>query len=292
VRSARLGQAPTARHTHSMKLSLSTGSFYTYPLRTVLRMARRAGFDGVEIGVNPEVIARGGQAVRRLVEAEGLSLFSIHPTVVPLPGWRERRGGLDRTIRLAQDAGAQVVVAHTPWTETLDEGQGLLFRRQIEAWQPRLAGGSLCLAVENKAIHHEAQRRYALTPLDRLRAFADRYDLGLVLDVVHAGSAGEDLIHARQTFDGRLVDVHLSDLGGSRPLRSVRTLDKFLEEHRFPGAGDLPLNDFLADLQRSSYTGPVTLEVGPIDLQVWWPPAARRRLTQAMAWLTGALASR
>jgi len=275
-----------------MKLSLSTGSLYPYPLRAVFRMARGAGFDGVEVGVNPEAIARGGQAVRQLAEAEGLSLFSVHPTVVPLPGWREQHGGLDRTIRLAQDAGAQVVVAHTPWTETLDEGKGLAFCRQIEALQARLAGGGLRLAIENKAVYREAHRRYALTSLDRLRAFADRYDLGLVLDVVHAGSAGEDLIHARQTFDGRLVDVHLSDLGGSRPLRSVRTLDKFLEEHRFPGAGDLPLGGLLAELQRSGYAGPITLEVGPVDLQVWWPPAARRRLAQAMAWIKDALASR
>jgi len=275
-----------------MKLSLSTGSLYPYPLRAVFRMARGAGFDGVEVGVNPEAIARGGQAVRQLAEAEGLSLFSVHPTVVPLPGWREQHGGLDRTIRLAQDAGAQVVVAHTPWTETLDEGKGLAFCRKIEALQARLAGGGLRLAIENKAVYREAQRGYALTPLDRLRAFADRYDLGLVLDAVHAGSAGEDLIYARQTFGSRLVNVHLSDLGGSRPFRSVRLLDKLLEQHRFPGVGDLPLAGLLAELQRSGYAGPITLEVGPVDLQAWWPPAARRRLAQAMAWMKEALSSR
>jgi len=275
-----------------MKLSLSTGSFYPYPLRTVLRMARQAGFDGVEIGVTPEVIARGGRATRQLVEAEGLCLFSVHPTLVPLPGWREKRGGLSRTIRLAQDAGAQVVVAHTPWTETLEQGKGLLFCRQIEAWQARLAGGSLCLAIENKAVQRESDRKYALTPLDRLRAFADHYDLGLVLDAVHAGLAGEDLICARQTFDGRLVNVHLSDLGGRRKIGSVRPLNRFLEQHRFPGSGNLALADLLADLRRSHYAGPVTLEVGPVDLKVWWPPAARRRLAQAVAWMKDALASR
>ena len=275
-----------------MQLSLSTGSFYTYPLRAVLRMARDAGFDGVEIGVNPEVIARGGQAVRRLVEAEGLSLFSVHPTLVPLPGWRERHGGLDRTIRLAQAAGAQVVVAHTPRVETLDEARGVLFCRQIETWQAHLAGGSLRLAIENKAIYREAERRYALTPLGRLRAFADRYDLGLVLDAVHAGSAGEDLVRARQIFDSRLVNVHLSDLGVRWPFRLVQPLRKLLEQHRLPGAGDLPLVDLLADLQRTGYAGPITLEVGPVDLQIWWPPAARRRLARAMAWMKEALASR
>jgi sugar phosphate isomerase/epimerase len=112
------------------------------------------------------------------------------------------------------------------------------------------------------------------------------------LDATHAGSAGEDLVRARQTFDSRLVNVHLSDLGGQRPFRLVRMLDKFPEQHRFPGAGDLPLADLLVELQRSDYAGPITLEVGPVDLQAWWPPAARRRLAQAVVWIKGAIASR
>jgi sugar phosphate isomerase/epimerase len=69
-------------------------------------------------------------------------------------------------------------------------------------------------------------------------------------------------------------------------------LRRFLEQHRFPGAGDLALVDLLVELQRSGYAGPITLEVGPVDLQAWWPPAARRRLAQAMAWMKDAIASR
>ena len=71
-----------------MKLSLSTGTLYVYPLRTVFRWARAAGFDGVELTVNPEAIVRGGRAVRELAEAEDVELLTVHPTVVPLPRWR------------------------------------------------------------------------------------------------------------------------------------------------------------------------------------------------------------
>jgi sugar phosphate isomerase/epimerase len=275
-----------------MKLSLSTGSLYVYPLRTVFRLAHEAGFDGVEVTVNPEAILRGGQAVRRLAEAEGLILFSVHPTVVPLPGWREKRDGLDRTIRLAQAAGADLIVFHTPRAETLETGQGLAFRHEIEAWQERLVGGRLRLAIENKAVHDEVERHYALTPLGHLRAFADRYDLGLVLDTVHASLAGEDLLSARQTFDGRLVNVHLSDLGGKLPGHSPLILQKLLGEHRLPGIGNLPLVELIADLEAGGYAGPLTLEVSPIDLRLWWPPAVRRRLAQAVVWMRQAAATR
>ena len=268
-----------------MKFSLSTGTLYIYPLGTILGWAREAGFDGVELTVNPEAIARGGKAIRRLAEAEGLDIYSVHPTVIPLPGWRERRGGLEPTIRLAQEAGASLVVLHTPRSACLEAGEGLLFRQRIEIWQPRLAGSGLSLAVENKAVRSEAARDYVLTPLDRLQAFAARYDLGLVLDTTHAGASGEDLIRARQVFDGRLANVHLSDMGGSTAIAALPYLRTLLGEHRFPGAGELALEDLMTDLKGCGYAGPVTLEVNPFAVRAWWPPAVRRRLARATRWM-------
>jgi sugar phosphate isomerase/epimerase len=268
-----------------LRFSLSTGTLYAYPLSWIFRAARQAGFDGVELVVNPEAIVRGGRAVRRIAEAEGVEIISVHPTVVPLRGWRERRNGIGPTIRLAQEIGAGLVVMHTPRSESLEEGDGLVFRQRVETWQGRLAGGGQQLAVENKAIRDEQERYYALTPLDRLRAFADRHDLGLVLDTAHAGTAGEDLLEARQVFGSRLCNVHLSDLGGRFPLARFSLAHRFLGEHRFPGTGELALLALLADLKGSAYTGPVTLEVSPWAVRAWWPPAVHRRLAQALAWM-------
>ena len=268
-----------------MRYSLSTGTLYVYPLAWIFRWARQVGFDGVELVVNPEAILRGGQAVRRLAEAEGIEILSVHPTVVPLRGWRERRNGIGPTVQLAREIGAGLVVMHTPRSESLDEGDGLAFRQRIETWQDRLAGSGTRLAVENKAIRAERERSYALTPLDRLRAFADRHDLGLVLDTAHAGTAGEDLVQARQVFDSRLCNVHLSDLGGRLPLSGLPLVHRFLGEHRFPGTGELALSDLLAALKDNAYAGPVTLEVSPWAVRGWWPPTVRRRLAQALAWM-------
>lgn len=268
-----------------MKFSLSTGTLYIYPLRVVFGWARQAGFQGVEVVVNPEAIARGGSAVRRLADEAGVEIVAVHPTVVPLPRWRERHGGMERTIPLAREMGAPVVVMHTPRTERLDEAEGLAFRRRIETWQPRLRDHGLRLAVENKTVNSETDRGYALTPLDRLRAFADRHDLGLVLDTAHAGTAGEDLLHARRLFDGRLVDVHLSDVGGALSPLLPAGARRALNQHRFPGVGELGLAPLLAALQTDGYAGPVTLEVNPSALRFWWPPAVRRHLAQALYWM-------
>jgi sugar phosphate isomerase/epimerase len=185
-----------------------------------------------------------------------------------------------------------LVITHTPRSTSLEEGKGLRFRQQIELWQTQLADSGLGLAIENKAIRHPRDRCYVLTPLDRLRDFADRYNLGLVLDTSHAGTANADLLRARRTFDGRLANVHLSDTGGSVPLAANRTVRKALEQHRFPGDGDLSLVDLMADLANCGYTGPVTLEISPLAMDIWWPPSVRRRLTEAITWMKQATSSR
>jgi sugar phosphate isomerase/epimerase len=186
---------------------------------------------------------------------------------------------------MALDTGAGLVVTHTPRAESLDQGDGLSFRQHIETWQPRLVGTGLRLAVENKAIHHEEARRYVLSPLEQLHAFADRYDLGLVLDTTHAGTAGEDLLRARRIFGARLANVHLSDVGGQVPLANLPQARRYLGEHRLPGTGDLALEELMANLSGEGYAGPVTLEVNPFEVKVWWPPAVRRHLTRAAAWI-------
>jgi sugar phosphate isomerase/epimerase len=264
---------------------------YIYPLAWVLRWAREAGFEGVELDVNPEAIVRGGRSLRQLAQSKGVEILTVHPTVVPLPGWRERHDGMDRTIRLAQEIGAGLVVMHTPRSVSLNEGEGLAFRQTIEEWQPRLAGSGLQLAVENKAIRTPDDRTFVLTPVDGLQGFCERHDLGLVLDTTHAGTAGEDLLSVRKVFGKRLANVHLSDMGGRVPLAGLPWVDTMLGQHRFPGSGSLALEELLADLGSNGYTGPVTLELNPFAVRVWWPPAVRRRMHEAAQWLKSALGS-
>ena len=57
-----------------MKFSLSTGMLYPYPLRWVFRWARKAGYHGVELLVNPEAITRGGVGARQIADEEGVGV--------------------------------------------------------------------------------------------------------------------------------------------------------------------------------------------------------------------------
>jgi sugar phosphate isomerase/epimerase len=76
----------------------------------------------------------------------------------------------------------------------------------------------------------------------------------VTLDISHVAASGLDLIAVYGKLAGQLRHVHLSDsdlTGG--------------DQHRLPGKGKLPLNEFLTALERDNYPGAVSLELKP------WP---------------------
>ena len=105
-----------------MELSLSTGCIYVYPLRFVFGIARESGFVGVELVVSPEVELRGGRYVRHLAESSGLTIFSLHPPILPFPGWSDYRTIVPKLIDLALEADAEYVVLHPPSAPSLADG--------------------------------------------------------------------------------------------------------------------------------------------------------------------------
>ena len=269
----------------SVELSLSTGCIYIYPLRSIFNIARECGFAGVELVVGPEVELRGGRYVRGLAESYGLTIFSLHPPILPFPGWSDYRTVVPRLIDLALEVGARYVVLHPPNAPSLADGRG---RRYVEALREglqRTEGASLRIALENRAFFRPRDRDYVLGDLRELRAFADELDLPLVLDTSHAATSSYSLAEAYHLFADRLVNIHLSDLRSPPWPLSTPSLHTFLKHHQIPGDGQLPLADFLSRLAADGYCGPITLEISPVVLRIWWPPGVKSQLARCVAYV-------
>jgi len=272
-----------------VKLSLSTGSLYIYPLRSAFHLAREAGFDGVELVVGPEVLWRGGSEVRRLADDYGLMIFSLHPPLFSMPGWREYGTVMPKLIALAKELGTGLIVLHPPSASDGKHPHSQAFLDAVDTGQRALAGTPIRLALENPA--RLARSRRLLTDPEALRGFAQAHDLPLVLDTAHAGSLGHPLEQAYEFYDGRLVNVHLSDVVDSFPIPDILGLHTYFRRHQVPGEGRLPLAELLHRLAADGYQGPVTLELSPIVLRIWWPPRVRRRLREVVAWLRNVVGS-
>jgi sugar phosphate isomerase/epimerase len=268
-----------------MELSLSTGCIYIYPLRSIFSIARAAGFAGVELVVSPEVEWRGGRYVRRLAERYGLTIFSLHPPILPFPGWSDYRTVVPRLIDLALEVGARYVVLHPPKARSLADGRGRSYVEALREGLQRIEGTDLRIAIENRAFFRPRDRDYVLSDLRELRAFADELDLPLVLDTSHAATSSYSLAEAHRILADRLVNVHLSDMRSPPWPLSVHFLHTYLKHHQIPGDGQLPLADLLRRLAADGYCGPITFEISPVALRIWWPPGVKRRLARCVAYV-------
>jgi len=285
-----------------VELSLSTGCIYIYPLRSMFSIASECGFTGVELVVSPEVELRGGRYVRCLAKSYGLTIFSLHPPILPFPGWSDYRTTIPRLIDLALEAGAGYVVLHPPNARRLADDRGFALRpvlspgeglcpkgrRYVTALREglqRIAGTGLRIALENRAFFRPGDRHYALSDLRDLRAFADELDLPLVLDTSHAATTSYSLAEAYHILADRLVNVHLSDLRPPPWPLNVHFLHTYLKHHQIPGDGQLPLADLLSRLVADGYCGSITLEISPVALRIWWPPGVKSRLARCVAYV-------
>ncbi|HEY4266616.1 MAG TPA: sugar phosphate isomerase/epimerase [Galbitalea sp.] len=230
-----------------IRVGMSTSCVYPLPLREAFRLARLAGFDGVEIMVTTEKSTQDAAAILALSRAYDQPILSIHAPVLPLTQlvWgSDPAAKLRHSAQLALDVGARTVVVHPP------------FR-----WQPRFAQAfeivvgeiaaeyGVDLAVENMfgwRIGERDLRVYSPTP-DPTGMAVD----AMTLDFSHAAIAGRDGLDLALAMGSRLRHIHLCDgLGGT-----------LLDEHLIPGHGSQPVAEVLAYLAATGWKGSVVAEV-------------------------------
>ena len=250
----------------AIKIGLSTAS--VYPLRTeaAFEYAARLGYDGVELMVWAESVSQDIRAIAAMSAHYGVPVLSVHAPCLlisqrvwganPIPK-------LERSVRAAEELGAQTVVVHPPfrWQRRYAEG----FSDQVAALE---ADSEVLVAVENM-FPFRADRFFGAgdTSVQRMRkrggkpgpgisAFAPSYDpldghhAHYTLDLSHTATAGTDALDmARRMGDG-LVHLHLCDGNGAST-----------DEHLVPGRGGQPVAEVCRMLAGGNFTGHVILEV-------------------------------
>ncbi len=254
----------------AIKVGLSTAS--VYPLRTeaAFEYAARLGYDGVELMVWAESVSQDIPAIKKLSEKYDIPVLSVHAPCLLIS---QRVWGanpiakLERSVRAAEQLGAQTVVVHPPfrWQRRYAEG----FTDQVAELEDST---DVMVAVENMfpfradRIFGTGQpsisrmRKRGGTPGVAVSAFAPSYDpldgnhAHYTLDLSHSATAGTDAIDMAQRMgvngpDG-LVHLHLCDGSGAST-----------DEHLVPGRGTQPTVEVCQMLAASTFSGHVILEV-------------------------------
>jgi sugar phosphate isomerase/epimerase len=254
------------------RILLSTGSLYNYGTDRVFEIARRTGFDGVEIIVDRRTDTFQVPYLRSLIERYGLPIGAVHSpfSFLKLAGWKDGEiPRARRSVRLAEELGAPVVVLHGP--SFTDRPYLKWLQEELPSLQ---AATKVIVAVENMPHYRkpfgrigarfhwpniqDAKRKKAwnfvpsfLLPSCHLLSRPE--DLlpfrHVVLDVTHLGTGGYDPARVYDLLGERVAHVHLSNFDG--------------QEHRELRKGEVEIAGFLRHLTAKGYAGDIALEISP-----------------------------
>ncbi|QTX04345.1 sugar phosphate isomerase/epimerase family protein [Agromyces archimandritae] len=234
-----------------MRIGMSTSCVYPHGPEEAFRMAKRAGFDGVEIMVSQDEATQDAAGLRELSARYGLPILSVHAPVLLLTHFvwgRDPEIKLDRTAELAHEVGAGTVVVHPPF-----RWQSGYAARFLDIVRETAGRRNVQIAVENMFPWRAAGRN--------LKAYSPGWDPramdcdAVTLDFSHAALSGIDAMEFARDLGPRLRHVHLCD--GSGPAGEGQIFD----EHLLPGRGTQPVAEVLAMLAESGWDGDIVAEV-------------------------------
>ncbi len=235
-----------------LKISLSSGSLFTLPMRCAFEMAAEAEFDGLELIINQNFQrVNRAKVVRSLQEIAPIN--SIHAPFMPLDGWGGPIQSLCHSIELAAETGIPLVNFHPPSWMGMEIGFWRWLYR-IRDFQKEVGlNGEVLVTIENMPwVGKYKMNPNILSSTSDMINFIHEHNLYLTFDTTHMGSGKANFLNDFYLFygTGRIRNIHFSDYGFGR-------------EHLIPGHGYLPLTRFLNHLKHTDYQGAVTLELDP-----------------------------
>jgi sugar phosphate isomerase/epimerase len=228
------------------RVGLSTSSVYPESTSSAFELARRLGYDGVEVMVGIDPVAADIDAVEKLRDYHGVPVLAIHSPCLLIT---QRVWGtdpwvkLERSVAAAQRLDANVVVVHPPFRWQREYARGF-----VEGVRRLAESTGILLSVENMYPWR--------TPGGELKAYVPGWDPtdldydDLTLDLSHASTSNQQSIDLVRSWGSRLRHVHLTDGTGS-----------VKDEHLVPGRGDQQAGRVLQYLAERNFDGHVVLEI-------------------------------
>lgn len=230
-----------------IRVTLSTGSVFPEGLDTAFAMAADVGYDGVEVMVTADQLTQRPESLQQLASRHGIGIDSIHAPCLLISSrvWStDPLVKLTRSIELAQQVGARVVVVHPPFV-----------------WQRAAAAdftGAVAELQERTEVRIAVENMFPLTIRGRFTMNAYRPHWNPVpyghrwftLDLSHTATSGIDARELLAAMGDRVGHLHLADGSGSGT-----------DEHLVPGRGTQPCAEVLAELAGNGYDGTVCLEI-------------------------------
>lgn len=222
-------------------ITLSTDSLKGYGLNRIFKFIKDAGYDGVDLFIDPKDYDTHDTAyVKSLAEEYSLPVVSLQTP----PNATAK--SIVEAVEMAKELGAKIIIVQPP----------KLFNFKYIKWLtdevPKIRQReSISIALENapSKTFLGIIPENAMNNLNELRKFKHA-----ALDTTRVAQKKDDLIRVFGVLKKFLVHVHLSNV-------------KKGKGYCLPDEGILPLESFLTKLKQEGYRGAVSFKIAPKFLQ-------------------------
>ncbi|MDH5597352.1 MAG: sugar phosphate isomerase/epimerase, partial [Candidatus Peregrinibacteria bacterium] len=221
--------------------ALHTNSLSKYGLNRIFEFAKKAGYDGIEIGVDKNSFdTQNAEYIKQLSEQYGLPVLALHS---PINGTAR---SVEHVIDMAEYLDCPVVVITPP--KLLD----FKFANWLKKETPKIRKKK---HIQLAMVNAPGKTVLGFLPDRAMNSVADLKKFGMVaLDCSSAASKKwGNLMSVYNHLSKIVVHVHLSNINKHK-------------EYALPNEGILPLESFLKKLKATDYKGSISLRVRPTEL--------------------------
>jgi len=221
-------------------LLLHTDSLSNYGLHRIFHFAKEAGFDGVELAINPKKLDTQNSAYLKLLcEETGVKIVAVQ---APQNTNKKR---MEISYKVAEAVGANMVTIQP--CGYMDFGANGWIKENVPKLRLR---GRMKIALMNVPDERVLGilPKYAMTNLKDLREFHE-----VTLDVSNLVSRNIGPLDFYEKMRKNIVHMHLSNYRGEK-------------DHTILNDGRLPLESLLKKMKRDGYLGHFSVKVRPSEL--------------------------
>lgn len=222
-----------------------------------LQAAAAARFDGVEIFEN-DLLYYGGSPrdVKDMASDLGLEIYLYQPfrdfEVSSKTLFTRNMERARRKLDVMEQLGAPLMLVCSNVTQNAPEPEQAA--EQFAQLAALAAERGVRIGYEALAWGRKVSR---YRDAWRIVEMANHPHLGLVLDSFHTLSLNDDVSHISSIPGDRIFIVQVADA----PVMNMDVLSWSRHYRCFPGQGGFPVESFVAEVVKSGYTGPLSLEV-------------------------------
>lgn len=223
-------------------LTLHTQSLQKYGLSRIFEFAQKAGYDGLEVGVDPENYdTQNAQYLAELSTRYQLPILALH---APLEASSKN---VQHVVEMAVYLKCPMVVVSPP--KFLD----FKFTNWLKKETPLLRKKK---DIQIALINTPGKTLFGFLPEHAMNNLSDLKEFGMVALDCSSSSSKKwgDLMGVYNYLKKLVVHVHLSNIYQFKP-------------YSLPNEGILPLESFLRKLKLNGYEGVLSLRVRPSALQ-------------------------